>query len=111
MNSVVMPLVVDVYAKPDKIDHVKQVLFDLIEPTRKSEGCMKYRLYENVVDAAHFTIVTQWASEDAYEDHLQSDYVKKATELLKDDFSKPADVKKYKHVHLDQGSNKKTKNS
>ncbi|CAF0853904.1 unnamed protein product [Didymodactylos carnosus] len=82
----------------DKVSQVKQTLQELIDETRKSEGCIKYELFQNINDKHQLTFIEQWESEETLDKHTQSEYLKAAQDKIKDALTKPPDVKRYKHT-------------
>ncbi len=101
MSHSVMHCVIDVFAKPQSVEKVRLALLDILEPTRKEDGCLKYKLFQNMADQYQFTLIGAWESEDAFEDHLQSDHFRKADSGMKNDLSKATDVKRYKYLQTD----------
>ncbi|CAF1398039.1 unnamed protein product [Didymodactylos carnosus] len=94
----VLVIVCHIFAKAENVDHVKNILTALIEPTKKEEGCIRIRLLEDIADKTHFTFISQWESDEVYENYLQALYIAKAGEDLKNELAEVADVKKYKYI-------------
>jgi quinol monooxygenase YgiN len=68
-------VVAHIVALPEKIEALKAVLLELIEPTRKEPGAIKYELLQNQSDPTDFTFVEEWASNEALETHLASPHI------------------------------------
>ncbi|CAF0788306.1 unnamed protein product [Didymodactylos carnosus] len=105
-SSSAIYVIIDIFVKAEKSEYGKKILYGLVDQSKKEDGCMRYRLCENLTDKTHFTIIEQWESEENYEEHLQSEHIKKAGEQLKDDFLKPVEEKRYKSVHIDNNMKK-----
>jgi quinol monooxygenase YgiN len=63
-------------AKPDSIDALRKLLLGMLEPTRKEDGCIAYRLISNSADPAEFSFVEEWASQAAIDAHMQTPHLK-----------------------------------
>ena len=111
MSNSVIHCVIDVFVKVDSAEKVRSTLTSILEATRKEEGCLKYKLFENLQDACQFTIIGAWENEDSFEDHLQSDHFRKADTDIKDDLVKTTDVKRYKYIQTDPTKAADTKTS
>jgi len=101
MSHSVIHSVIDVFAKPQSIENVRSALLGILEPTRKEDGCLKYKLFENIADHCQFTLIGAWENEDSFEDHLQSDHYRKVDSDIKNDLLKTTDVKRYKYIQTD----------
>ena len=65
-------------ARPDKVQEVRTLLKNIIEPSRKEKGCLRYVLLENSKDPTDFTAVEEWTDGTAYQGHLTSPHVQEA---------------------------------
>jgi quinol monooxygenase YgiN len=101
MSNSIIRCVVDVFAKPESVEKVRAVLLKVVEDTRQEDGCLKQKLFENINDKFQFTFIEIWENEDAFEDHLQSEHIRKAGIDLKDDLNKVTDIKRYKYIKTD----------
>jgi len=73
-----------VKAKPGQEEAVKEVLLELVEPTRKEPGCLGYNLHQSKSDKAQFMFYEQWASKEAIDAHGKMPYMKALGGKLKD---------------------------
>ena len=101
MSNSVIHCVIDFVVKQSSEEKVRTILLAMLEPTRKEDGCLKYKLFENLQDHRQFTLIGAWENEDAFEDHLQSDHFRKADVEIKDDVEKTTDIKRYKYIQSD----------
>lgn len=88
-------VVARIQAKPDKIDQVRELLLELIEPTRREAGCITYELLQNRDDAADFTFVEEWASDAALDAHAVSDHLRDMRAKLEGLTLAKPDIRKY----------------
>ena len=54
---------------------LRETLINLIEPTRREPGCLRYELWHNASDPTDFTFVEEWASEAALELHSRTPHL------------------------------------
>ncbi len=54
-----------------------QTLRGLLEPTRVEEGCLSYRLYQDVENKNAFTLVEEWETQEDLDSHIRTDNYKK----------------------------------
>ncbi|MBO3459032.1 antibiotic biosynthesis monooxygenase [Aetokthonos hydrillicola Thurmond2011] len=82
-------------ALPDKIEELKAILLELIPPTRKEAGCIKYELLQNNSDPTDLTFVEEWTSEDALNNHLLSEHIQIAVTKLENLVAAEPDIRRY----------------
>jgi len=63
-------------ARKDSIEAVKTELLKLIEPTRKEQGCIEYRLHQDNGDPAVFVFYENWESAASLEKHTVTAHYK-----------------------------------
>ncbi|MCX7595725.1 MAG: antibiotic biosynthesis monooxygenase [Fischerella sp.] len=88
-------VVARVIALPEKVEALKALLLELIEPTRQESGCIKYELLQNQSDPTDFTFVEEWTSNDALEAHLVSTHIKAAEAKLEGLVATKPDIRRY----------------
>ncbi len=91
-------VVARIKALPDKVDMVRSILVEMIEPTRKEEGCIVYELLQNKADPTDFTFVEEWQSESALESHANSQHLKIGREKLRGAVAEAPDIRTYSVV-------------
>ena len=62
-------------AHPEQQQALRETLSDLIEPTRRESGCLRYELWHNRSDPTDFTFIEEWASEAALEAHSRTPHL------------------------------------
>ena len=61
-------------SKPENIDETKKLLSSMLGPCRKIPGCLDYHAFQDDNNHNKFLFVETWASQDAVDAHLKSDY-------------------------------------
>jgi quinol monooxygenase YgiN len=66
------------YAEMGKEDEMERVLRELIEPTRREAGCIRYDLLRSLKGESYVELVfvEEWESEEALDAHGQSEHLK-----------------------------------
>ncbi|MEH1997947.1 MAG: putative quinol monooxygenase [Nostoc sp.] len=75
MTNQTIHVVARFIALPNKVEELKAVLLELIEPTRQEAGAIKYELLQNQNDPTDFTFVEEWNSHEALNTHLDSPHI------------------------------------
>ncbi|MDQ2973823.1 MAG: antibiotic biosynthesis monooxygenase [Acidobacteriota bacterium] len=88
-------VVARIKALPDKVDTVREILLELIGPTRREEGCIVYELLQNKTDPTDFTFVEEWQSGSFLDNHAASEHLKDATEKLRGMIAEVPDIRRY----------------
>ncbi|QLE55784.1 putative quinol monooxygenase [Nostoc sp. TCL26-01] len=95
MTTQTVRVVARVVALPDKVGELKAVLLELIEPTRKEAGAIKYELLQNQSDPTDFTFVEEWASAEALDAHLDSPHLQAVGAKLVGLVANEPDIRRY----------------
>lgn len=95
MTNKTIRVIARVIAVPEKVESLKAVFLELIEPTRQEAGCIKYELLQNDSDPTDFTFVEEWASHQALDTHLVSDHFKTAAAKLEGLVAAQPDIRRY----------------
>jgi len=77
-------VVAKIRSKHDCINEVKEILFSLIEPTRKEYGCIKYILHQGNEDPSLFVFYEIWEDEKLLHNHMNTKHFKNVLILLED---------------------------
>jgi quinol monooxygenase YgiN len=91
-------VVARIKALPDKVEIVRSILLELVEPTRKEEGCIVYELLQNKNDPTDFTFVEEWKGESFLNNHANSEHLRGAREKLKGIVAEAPDIRSYSVV-------------
>ena len=68
--------------KNDKLSDFIKLCNELIEESRKEEGCVSYHLQQNTENKNHFVFVEEWKSNEAIEKHNSSEHFTRIVSLL-----------------------------
>lgn len=97
-------VIVTLDAKPGMEDAARQSLLDLVPPTRQEAGCIDYHLHECNGQPGRFVLYENWASEAAWEEHMQMPYLQDALAKVPELFSDAADLDKIHFTMLSDWS-------
>ncbi|MCC5636382.1 antibiotic biosynthesis monooxygenase [Nostoc sp. CHAB 5844] len=95
MSNQTTRVVARLIALPDKVEELKTVLLELIEPTRQEVGAIKYELLQNQSDPIDFTFVEEWTSNEALDTHLNSPHLQAAVAKLEGLVAAAPDIRRY----------------
>jgi quinol monooxygenase YgiN len=95
MSNQTIRVVARIVALPNKVEALKAVLLELIEPTRQENGCIKYELLQNQFDPTDFTFVEEWTSHEALNIHLDSPHLQAGVAKLESLVAAAPDIRRY----------------
>jgi len=95
MTNQTVRVVARIVASPEKVEAVKAVLLELIEPSRQDQGCIKYELLQNQSEPTDFTFVEEWTSDDALDAHLATAHMEEADAKLNGLLAAEPDIRRY----------------
>ena len=80
-------VVAQLRAKSGQEDEVRKALAALVEPSSREPGCLRYSVFEDAHYTGSFFTYEEWESEDALDQHLQTNKaaLNKAKSLLCED--------------------------
>lgn len=70
------------FAQEDKINEILELCKELVEMTRKEDGCIKYEMYQDEEDARILTMIEEWESRQALDKHLKSEHFTRIVPML-----------------------------
>ena len=85
-------------AKPGKELELRSLAADLIAPTRKEAGCIRYELLVDEADPAELTFVEEWRDGDTLNAHLATPHVQHAASRSPELLLGQLDLRRYKLV-------------
>ncbi|MDQ3258816.1 MAG: antibiotic biosynthesis monooxygenase [Acidobacteriota bacterium] len=88
-------VVVRMIARPDKVEEVRSLLTNIIEPSRQEVGCISYELLHNRNDPTDLTAIEEWENEAAYQGHLASPHVQEVLARFADLTIGAPDIRHY----------------
>ncbi|MEH2419741.1 MAG: putative quinol monooxygenase [Nostoc sp.] len=95
MTNQTIRVVAHFIASPNKVEELKAVLLELIEPTRQEVGAIKYELLQNQSDPTDFTFIEEWTSDQTLNTHLDSPHLQAAVAKLEGLVTAAPDVRRY----------------
>ncbi|MEH2273051.1 MAG: putative quinol monooxygenase [Nostoc sp.] len=95
MTNQTIRIVARIIALPNKVEELKAVLLELIEPTRQEAGAIEYKLLQNQDDPTDFTFVEEWASSEALNTHLDSPHFQAVASKLEGLVTAAPDIRRY----------------
>ncbi|OKH19849.1 antibiotic biosynthesis monooxygenase [Hydrococcus rivularis NIES-593] len=99
MSNSTIRVVARVIALPDKIEELKAVLLQIVEPTRQEEGCIQYDLFQNQTDPTDFTFVEEWTTKEALDKHLASEHLQAAVQRIDGLVATNPDIRTYHQLN------------
>ena len=78
-NEVVIVVVLTI--KQGEGDRAEEALRDMIGPTHREDGCLRYALHREVGNPERLIIIERWSSYDALSDHYRQPHMKRMAEL------------------------------
>jgi quinol monooxygenase YgiN len=83
---------------PEKIDKAKTFLSNLVKPSRKEAGCIRYDLLQNASDPTDLTFDEEWVNEKAHDAHMKTPHVKATLTKFANLTSAPPDIRRYRQL-------------
>ena len=86
MDQATVRIMARITARADTAAMLRQILRDLVGPSRDEAGCVGYDLFQNQDNPVEFVTVEQWSDQAAADAHMSTPHVasaiSKAGELL-----------------------------
>lgn len=83
------------FAQEDKLNEIIKLYKELVDLTRKEKGCIKYELYEAEKDSTILTMIEEWESKEALEQHMKSKHFTRIVPILGKLMSRESDMNVY----------------
>ncbi|AJI96097.1 putative quinol monooxygenase [Yersinia ruckeri] len=90
-------IIASLIAKPDFFEDVKEILHQIIEPSRAESGNLQYDLHRDIDQPNTFVFFERWASEDAVQKHNKTAHFQQFVAQL-DGKLDSLDIKKLKQI-------------
>lgn len=65
-----------------KLDEVIELYKELVEASRREEGCIKYELYRDEKDALTVAVIEEWENKDALNKHSKSEHFTRIVPMI-----------------------------
>ncbi len=95
MSNETVRVIARVTSQPGKVEELKPILLNLIEPTRSEKGCISYQLLQGKTNSAEFVFIEEWASDSAENAHMTTSHVQEALSKAQSLFAKAPDISRY----------------
>ena len=89
LTSKVVTLIAEMFLTPEGLAKAKKEGLAYATECRQEPGCIQYQIHEDVTDPGHLFFYEQYASPEAFSDHVNSKHVKDWGDLLTSYFTKP----------------------
>ena len=98
MDKETVHIVAHIVAREGEETRVQAELEKLIEPTRAEPGCRKYELFVNKEKPGDFVFMEEYASDAAFQAHMDSKHVAAAIADGVPLLSAPPDIRRYRRL-------------
>ena len=65
-------------ARPETVEQLKPVMFDLAAASSKEDGCHSYKVFQNQSDPLDFLLYETWRDQPSLDAHLTTAHVQQA---------------------------------
>jgi len=96
MDKETVHIVAHIVARDGEESRVQAQLEKLIEPTRAEPGCIKYELFVNREKPGDFVFMEEYASDAAFQAHMDSKHVAAAIAEAVPLLGAPPDIRRYR---------------
>ncbi|WP_019910549.1 putative quinol monooxygenase [Paenibacillus sp. HW567] len=85
------------FVKPDQIANYIELMDEMVSKTRALDaGCIEYGLFQDLEVPHILTIIEEWESQEALDNHMQASHFKEIVPKLDAYYEKPGDVNFYR---------------
>lgn len=60
---------------PDQVEEIKDAMLDLVDATRREDGCIRYELHQDNAQPNRFVFVETWESRELWRKHMDGDAI------------------------------------
>jgi len=85
-------------AQPEKLQEILKLYKELVELTRAETGCIRYELYQDVSNPSIITMIEEWESQAALEEHFKAAHFVRIVPELKKRMAKETDLNIYNQL-------------
>lgn len=87
------------YIQKDKIKEYKELIFELIDETRKEEGNITYTLFEDKENVGEYVLIEEWKDEESLKKHFETVHFKTIVPRIEKLHTKESVVNVYDKVY------------
>ena len=81
----------------DKVDEALKLYEELVSKTQKEVGCISYNLFRDVNDNSILTMIEEWESKEALDDHMKTEHFTRIVPIV-GEFRKNSELNIYELV-------------
>lgn len=85
-------------ARAGREERLKETLLELVAPTRREEGAVRYELHESLENPGEYMFFEIWRTRKDLEVHMTTPHFRGFMEKAKDLLSEPGDVTLWRKV-------------
>lgn len=85
-------------AKYGKTDELIAAMHELMRPTHKEPGCIRYELNQRTDDLRWITYIEKWKDKTAFDEHCAMPYITHFFNDVQPDLAEQFDVKLYQEI-------------
>ena len=85
-------------AAPGKEDELERILLQLIEPTRREAGCIRYDLVRGMGRSADLAFIEEWESKEALDAHSKTEHVRRVQAEAAPLTGAPTSIERYRLI-------------
>lgn len=93
-----MKLIAKKLIKEGKVDEVLKLYKDLVELSRKEQGCISYDLYQDESNARILAVIEEWESKQDLDKHKNSEHFTRLVPMIGELTEKMLDMTAYDKV-------------
>jgi len=70
------------YFYEDKTKEAIKLYEELVEKTRKEDGCISYSLFKDIKDNSIMTMIEEWESKEALDKHMKTEHFTRLVPII-----------------------------
>ena len=86
------------FVEEDKIKEYVKLCKELVQATRKEEGCIKYEMYQDEKDSTILTMIEEWECREDLDKHMNSEHFTRIVPMLGKFRTKESDLNIYNKI-------------
>lgn len=87
------------FIQPEKMEEYKELIYKLIEETRKEEGNISYTLYLDTENEGEFVLIEEWRNRQSLDNHFKTHHFMTIVPEIEKMHTKPSVVNVYEKLY------------
>lgn len=83
------------HLRPETKDDAIRLMKDMVQLSRKEEGCLSYEYFEGITDPNQVILLQEWESPDSLEGHYQTEHMEEFLGNLGKFLTSPVSTRSY----------------